>query len=235
MAKSISQLDAITDEAIDLSQFLAIDDPAQTFKMSLLQLRDFFTGQLYPVGSTMFRLDNRTPNDCGFPGTWSKIAADLSLHTAAADGSNVNTSTGSNSPTVPVPQHTHTATQPAHTHAATQAAHTHAATQAAHGHTASQTAHTHTVSTASGSTREHCSDGCQEGSLVNMTTGTTSSVAPAISIGTIAPAITVPSVTPVITVPNAQPAITVDNAGTAGATLDVRGARILGHLWHRTA
>lgn len=37
----IQQLDQIPDEALDLSQFLAVDDPSQTFKMTLLQLRDF--------------------------------------------------------------------------------------------------------------------------------------------------------------------------------------------------
>lgn len=41
----IIDLDQITDETIDLSQFLALDDPSQTFKVTLLQLVDFLVTQ----------------------------------------------------------------------------------------------------------------------------------------------------------------------------------------------
>lgn len=243
MSKSISQLDAITNEAIDLSQFLAIDDPAQTFKLSLLQLRDFFTGQLYPVGSTLFRLDNRTPTECGFPGTWSKIAADVALHTAAADGSNVGTSTGSNAPAVPVPQHTHTASS---------------ASAGDHGHTASTASagdHGHTASTASAGNHNHIQaenfqrnykyglsgEDLGTNEIYDNGKGGDPSLPYTSTTGAHTHGVTVNNGgahTHGVTVTNAgahSHTVTVDNTGTAGVTLDVRGARILGHLWQRTA
>lgn len=41
----IQDLDQIPDEAVDLSQFLALDDPSQTFKVTLLQLVDALVAQ----------------------------------------------------------------------------------------------------------------------------------------------------------------------------------------------
>lgn len=41
----IQDLDQIPDDAIDMSQFLAIDDPSQTFKITLLQLVDALVAQ----------------------------------------------------------------------------------------------------------------------------------------------------------------------------------------------
>lgn len=199
----ISDLDQITNGAMDLSQFIALDDPGQTFKATLLQLSDFLQahilGNVFNVGSTLYRVDNRTPNEAGFPGTWALAPEDVTLATGLASGTDTGTYTGTNAPSVPLPSHSHTASQPAH------------------GHGASQDAHSHTVGTASGATREHCSDGCQEGSLVNMGTGTTSTSQPAVYIQ------------------NAQPAITVNATGVASPTLDVRGLHLNGKLWIRTA
>lgn len=199
----IQDLDQITNQEMDLSQFIPLDDPGQTFKATLLQLADFMQAQIlntvFNVGSTLYRVDNRTPNEAGFPGVWAKASADTTLATGKADGTDTGSYTGSNTPAVPLLAHTHTADQASHTHSASQAA------------------HTHTVSGASGSTREHCSDGCSEGSLVNMATKTTSSVAPAITIG------------------SADPAITIGSTGTASPTIDVRGAHLNGQLWIRTA
>lgn len=243
MAKSISQLNSITAEAIDLSQFLAIDDPTQTFKLSLLQLRDFFTGQLFPVGSTLFRLDNRTPNECGFPGTWTKAVPDVSLHTANTDGSNLGQNIGSNAPTVPLPAHAHTATS------ASAGDHTHTASSASagdHGHTASAAnagSHTHNVN-ARISTRFLDDGGWNFGNTLGGAAEhhqDTNTGPIALAAGDHTHGISVANGgahSHGVTVTNAGAhthGVTVDNSGTAGATLDVRGARILGHLWHRTA
>lgn len=239
MAKSISQLDQITNEAIDLSQFLAIDDPAQTFKMSLLQLRDFFTGQLYPVGSTMFRLDNRTPNECGFPGTWSKVASDLSIRTAAADGSNVGVVGGTNAPAVPLPSHNH----PGST------IWTDAVADHDHGATGSQDAHDHAITTYNAGSHSHPlqvsddGDGGRGQPLWFMTGdgssyGTSNIVAAGDHAHTGYADVRQPGV-----YVDVQPAgthahtggVTVAAEGVAAPTLDVRGACINGNLWQRTA
>lgn len=245
MSKSISQLDSITDEAIDLSQFLAIDDPSQTFKLSLLQLRDFFVGQLYPAGSTMFRFDNRTPNECGFPGTWSKVNQDVSLHTAKSDGSDLGVATGNNIQSVPLMQHTHTASS------ASAGDHTHTASSASAGD------HTHTASSASAGDHTHpfgvtmAFDGSggtfRIGWGQDPSRGKFSGTNSNIEDGGIGNAgahthgVTVNSAgahTHGVTVNGAGAhthSITVDSAGGPSPTMDVRGARIMGHLWHRTA
>lgn len=286
MAKRISDLDTIVDEAIDLSQYLPIDDPTQTFKLNLLQLSDFlFTRHMetiYPVGSTLYRVDNVAPSAIGFPGTWTKVAENVTLATGLATGTDTGSVAGNNYPDVPLLSHSHTATttasqaahshavwqdahshgatQGSHTHTATQGNHTHTATQGTHSHSASQVAHSHTVSGASGSTREHCSDGCNEGSLVNMATQTTSSVTPAITVAaagageitvgsTSAGAITVNTVSSgAISVANAQPAVHADSqapaisstttigaSGVGSPTIDVQGLHLNGVLWIRTA
>lgn len=199
----IQDLDQITNEEMDLSQFIALDDPGQTFKATLLQLSDFLQetilGRVFNVGSTLYRVDNRTPNQAGFPGTWAKASPDVTLATGAADGTDTGSYTGTNTPAVPLP------------------AHAHGASQDAHGHSASQDAHSHTVMGPSGSTREHCSDGCNEGSLVNTATLTTSPATPAVHIG------------------SAQPNIYIGESGVANPTLDVRGLHLNGQLWIRTA
>lgn len=245
----IQDLDQITNETIDLSQHLAIDDPSQSFKMTLLQLRDFFVGQLYPVGSTMIRMDNKTPSECGFPGTWGKMQADRALHTADADGSNVNTVVGNSFPTVPVPEHTHSAAQESHTHAATQVAHT---------HTADQAAHTHTVTINSAGDHQHVqAENYQRGYKFGLSgedlatnevydngkggdaslpyTKSAGAHTHTTSVTSTDSAITVGNATPAITVPSAAPVITVEKTGTALVTMDTRGARILVNIWHRTA
>lgn len=204
-------LDQISDEAMSLSQVIVLDDPAQSFKATLLQLADFlearFLERQFPVGSTLYRVDNRTPMELGFPGTWTRYAEGLSLATGRADGTDTGTTAGSNSVAVPVPQHSHTAS----------------ATQSAHSHSVTATAdeHTHAYQGASGSTREHCSDGCSEGSLVNMSTKTTDAASSNVTV-------TLADATPSISV-------AVANAGTAGASMDVEGAHINGVLWQRTA
>lgn len=204
-------LDQISDEAMSLSQIIVLDDPAQSFKATLLQLADFlearFLERQFPIGSTLYRVDNRTPMELGFPGAWTRYAEGVSLATGRADGTDAGTTVGSNSVAVPVPQHTHTAS-------ATQSAHTHSVTTTAD-------EHTHAYQGASGSTREHCSDGCTEGSLVNMASRTTDPASSNISV-------TLADATPSISV-------TVTNTGTAGASMNVEGAHLNGVLWQRTA
>lgn len=224
----IQDLDQISDANIDLSQFVALDDPGQTFKATLLQLSDFLQANIlnrvFNVGSTLYRVDNRTPNEAGFPGVWAKATADVTLATGKADGTDTGSYTGTNTPAVTLPQHTHTATQASHTHTADQAAHTHTATQAAHSHSASFTAYV----------RQHCSDGCNEHSLVN-DASQPSEGAVNVTTGSATPSITVGSTDTAITVGSATPAITVQQTGTASATMDVRGLHLNGQLWIRTA
>lgn len=138
---------------------------------------------VYKVNDLMIRADNINPATL-YPGTtWTRLNGEFSMY--LGNGSNGGTTTGSNSPVVPVPQHNH-------------------------GATATQVAHSHSVQTASGQTRQHCSDGCDEGSLVHMGSQNTNSVAPGISV-------------------------TVNNAGTASATIDVRGARMFFNVWKRVS
>lgn len=231
----IRDLDQITNETIDLSQHLAIDDPSQTFKLTLLQLRDFFVGQLYPPGSTMFRFDSRTPGECGFPGTWSKIAADMSLHTARADSSNLGMVDGDNFPAVPLQNHGHTATM--WTDAVVDHDHAASGAQDPHAHSATQDQHSHSAAWSARNT-EACSDGCGEGTLSNTNVGFDVSV----GIGIEQPAVHIEYAQPAVYV-NVLPAgahshtggVTIANSGVDNPLIDVRGARIHGHLWHRTA
>lgn len=160
---------------------------------------------LFPVGSTIYRVDTKTPTSLGYPGTWTKVAASVTLATGAADGSDVGTTSGTNAPAVPVPSHTHTATQ------------------AAHGHTATQPAHSHTVNARirgdflTGSAAGTQGAGASEHHTDTNLYPTTSAVAPAITVG------------------SATPAITVAAAGVASPTIDVQGLHLNGTLWIRTA
>lgn len=256
MAKRILDLDPIANETIDLSQFLGIDDTNQTFGISLLQLSDFlearYLERMFPIGSTLYRVDNATPNSLGFPGTWGKVSAGVTLATGKADGTDTGSLAGLANVDVPLLAHTHTASQAAHTHTATttadQSAHTHSVVLGSHSHgastTASQTAHSHTVPTASGATREHCSDGCNEGSLVNMATGTTDAQAPGISastsiaatdLGTVTTSSTDAAISASTSIGSATPPITVGSAGVGGPTINVEGYHLNGVLWMRTA
>lgn len=206
----IQDLDQITNEEIDLSQFIPLDDPGQTFKATLLQVADFMQAHIlnnvFNVGSTLYRVDNRTPNEAGFPGVWAKASADVTLATGKADGTDTGSYTGSNTPAVPLLAHTHTADQPSHSHTATQAAHSHASS-----FTAWKT--------------EACSDGCGEGTMTQ-NTGWGGQHTINNTVGNAAPAITIGS---------ADPAITIGSTGTASPTIDVRGAHLNGQLWIRTS
>ncbi|MNR11133.1 hypothetical protein D3C85_1274210 [compost metagenome] len=108
-------LDQISDGAISLSQVIVLDDPAQSFKATLLQLADFLEARVlerqFPVGSTLYRVDNRTPMELGFPGTWTRYAEGLSLATGRADGADTGTTAGSNSVAVPLLQHNHSVSE----------------------------------------------------------------------------------------------------------------------------
>lgn len=174
---------------------------------------------LFPVGSTIYRVDTKTPTSLGYPGTWTKVAASVTLATGAADGSDVGTTSGTNAPAVPVPSHTHTATT-----TATQPAHSHS------GSTDSQGAHTHPVSVRirgdffwgnshpvaqGGAASEHHTD---------------SPYAPvAESAGAHAHNFSTASATPTITATT-----TVAAAGVASPTIDVQGLHLNGTLWIRT-
>ncbi|MCH7370036.1 hypothetical protein [Aeromonas sp. MR16] len=214
----VLDLDQISDEAIDLSQFLAVDDPAQTFKMTLLQLADFLEARtlarLFPVGSTLYRVDNRTPMELGFPGTWTKASPDVTLATGLADGTDSGSYTGTSDPVVPIPDHGHSASQDAHFHT---------------GSVGSGGAHTHNVSAKIKS--DFLWDGVgwdagrYEGGAAEHHQDT--NMGPiALSAGEHAHG---------LTIDQSQPAVHVSNAGTAGATLDVRGLHLNGQLWLRTA
>lgn len=103
----ILDLDPIADETISLSQELAIDDATQTFKINLLQMREFFNNINFPLGSYLIRDTN--PGDNGYPGVWSKVGAQTVLSTGIGDDSDLGTTTGENSPNVPLPEHRHSA------------------------------------------------------------------------------------------------------------------------------
>lgn len=247
MAKRISDLDLITDEAIDLSQFLPIDDPTQSFKMTMLQLSDFLFSRhmeaLYPVGSTVYRVDNIDPITLGYPGTWTKVAENVTIATGLNDGTDRGTIAGTNHPAVPLLQHNHTATttasQASHSHTATQAAHSHGAYQDAHTHSASQAAHSHTATTDSQGSHAHnvqvriqsrfCVNG--QGWPASSTGGDNGAAAEhhanenwgpvTDSTGAHAHNLTTAAATPAISVVNAQPAVHVDAqtpAITVGST-----------------
>jgi hypothetical protein len=120
----IRDLDQVNDEGIGLSDVIALDQTSQTFKMSLLQFKDFLLDQLNPIGSTLYRIDTVTPTDLGYPGTWEATEAGITLGTAAADDSDIGAIVGAN---------THALTE------AEGAPHTHADTLAAPAHTHSET------------------------------------------------------------------------------------------------
>lgn len=233
MAIRISDLDQISNGGIDLSQFLALDDPSQSFKITILQLADFmearFLERHWPVGSTMYRVDNQTPTQLGFPGTWAKFAQGLSLATGLDNGTDVGTTTGSNAVAVPVPQHTHAASQESHAHDATQNPHGHTITVNSNG------AHSHEVNArlrgdfVTDSITGSLGAAAAEHHIDSNVYPTTSSE------GAHAHTATASTATPEITVTPEAPVITVENTGTAGVTMNVEGAHINGVLWKRTA
>lgn len=170
---------------------------------------------IYPIGSCIIRIDNTTPNQLGFPGSWGKFSADYSIHTAAADGSNVGQGVGTHFPGVPVTQHNHSfTTNPAGNH-------THTADDNQAGE------HSHTVNTR---TRSDYNTGHVQGARGGGSSEhhTDTDWYPTTSAsGGHNHNITVQAVG------DHQHIGATDAAGTAGATIDVRGARILVNIWVR--
>lgn len=212
----ISDLDQITNEAMDLSQFIALDDPGQTFKATLLQIADFMQstilGRVFNVGSTLYRVDNRTPNQAGFPGVWVKASPDVTLATGLADGTDTGSYSGNNSPVVPVPLHGHTADMAPHTHSADVhpgGAHNHIQGEN------TQRGNHYGLSGVDLASNEVYDNG-KSGDPSLPYTSTSSDHDHGITIG------------------SSDAAITVSNTGTDGATLDVRGLHLNGQLWLRT-
>ena len=140
-------------------------------------------------------------------GTWVQVEADITLRSATSDGTTVS---GDNTPTVPLPQHNHTATN---------------SSDGAHNHTFSGTTgsdtHHHDINSsvdAAGATMVANGGTSPEGTVPTLDnthnhtfSGTTNGVI------------------------DHTHTITVDNEGTAGATLDVRGRHLNVVMWKRTA
>jgi hypothetical protein len=121
----IRDLDQVDPNGITLSDVLAIDQPSQTFKMSILQMKDFLLEQLFPIGSTIYRVDEITPTDLGYTGTWEATEAGITLGTALVDNTDLGVITGSNTHALTAAEgapHTHadTLAAPAHTHSETR-------------------------------------------------------------------------------------------------------------------
>jgi hypothetical protein len=141
----IKDLDQVLDENIGLSDVVALDLTSQTFKLSLLQLREFFNNLNYPVGSTYITLANVNPLGILGVGTWVATQAGSSVNSVAITDPAVGTVTGANAQAIPLREHTHGASFAGDvlaTHDHTSANHTHAntvsddisATQAGHTH-----------------------------------------------------------------------------------------------------
>lgn len=62
---------------------------------------------MFPVGHILLSTNSANPATYGYVGTWALLENDASLHTTT--GSGVGTYTGSNTPAVPVPLHSHSA------------------------------------------------------------------------------------------------------------------------------
>ncbi|MFM5230930.1 hypothetical protein ACET9H_16955 [Aeromonas media] len=172
---------------------------------------------LFPVGSTIYRVDTKTPTSLGYPGTWTKVAASVTLATGATDGSDVGTTSGTNAPAVPVPSHAHTGT------AASGGDHTHPADDSQAGD------HYHIVNARlRGDFLTGSSAGAQGAGASEHHTDTNLYPTTSISGGH----------NHNITVSNAGAhthTITVDSAGVSSPTIDVQGLHLNGTLWIRTA
>lgn len=62
---------------------------------------------MFPVGHILLTTTSNNPSTYGYVGTWALLEGDASIHTTT--GSGVGTYAGSNTPTVPVPLHSHSA------------------------------------------------------------------------------------------------------------------------------
>lgn len=229
----INDLDQVADESISDSMNIAIDFPTQTLRMSWLQAQNAINPFAIPyqpsvgtlttvglaldqlrdvvashVGMLIHTLSTQTPNALGYAGTWVQLPAGISIQSGATPNA---TPAGSNTPAVPMLQHSHTLAAAAAT-STTTSTFTGVALPA---HTHTYTYETHTdgggvprVTTAS------------NGILL---TGTTSATSAGTPTGTVASTTTTAL------------SGTTDNNGVAAPTLDVRGAHIVAVIWRRTA
>ena len=101
----IQNLDQISNEQLNLSTVFAIDEPSQTFKVSLLQLKDFLFGSLHSVGDIILTLTAENPA-VKYGGTWELLPVGGSLSTG--DGlAQAGAVIGDDDQLVPVPEHDH--------------------------------------------------------------------------------------------------------------------------------
>jgi hypothetical protein len=172
---------------------------------------DSHIGQLIHTSSTS------TPTELGYEGTWVKLAADTFI--ISGDVANM-TPTGSNTPAVPLLQHKHANTVAANSIFSVGATNS----TGAHGHNLyiqqvnrgeySNVPNTGTNTGISGEEPASSTSALyKDNGLVQDAGAHTHTVT-----GTVATTVTPTNV----------------NAGTAGATLDVRGLRVVAVTWHRT-
>lgn len=140
----------------------------------------------WPVGCLLLLVVSTDPNG-DYPGTWERIKVDASLHINPTDAA-PGPLTGSNTPTVPVPKHSHVAK-----------------------FTGQQMEpHSHPLTAFRQGGDWHVGQGPN---TIYSSQFNTSSV----------------------TAGTPKGAVTVDDSGTQGATIDVRGQRLLVNVWKRTA
>jgi hypothetical protein len=182
------------------------------------------------VGGLYLSMNATTPDvDLGY-GTWALISGDATL--SFGDGTvRDGIASGSNTPVVPLPEHSHTSASHAH-------ANTVADTLAAPAHSHSTPAHSHSLGSkparkgtwgawndSSGSWAIFGSGAYGDGGGISTDSGGSST-----SGGASATALSGS-----VTIANVGASAVIDNAGTAGAALDVRGSRISINVYKRTS
>ena len=126
----INDLDAITDENINLSMNFGVDLPNETFKATFQQLVNYISDNVvnaqYLVGDIIETTNDSNPASRGLSGTWEELDSDISFLTVNTGDPRLGTITGENNPEIETPLHSHgagTLASQAHTH--TGATHTH--------------------------------------------------------------------------------------------------------------
>ncbi|MBE2895446.1 tail fiber protein [Pasteurellaceae bacterium HPA106] len=69
---------------------------------------DSSINRMFPVGHLLLTINPSNPSTYGYPGRWELIEDDVTLYSASSGRAN-KTPTGTNSPSVPLPQHSHSA------------------------------------------------------------------------------------------------------------------------------
>ncbi|SMB82392.1 Phage tail fibre repeat-containing protein [Pasteurella testudinis DSM 23072] len=162
--------------------------------------------RLFPVGHLLLTVNAANPSTYGYPGTWTLLAGDVALYSANSGQATKNI-TGSNTPAVPIPQHSHTATI-ANTDLGTK----HTNSTGAHTHTGDQWAGNSGHSGGQGTYGTY-NNGWKLPIYINSAGAHTHSVA----------------------VGAHSHSVTINNTGTSGATINVMGRHIKVYMWFRTA